>query len=92
LHIAGYAGITGLSGQKFEPSYLDRFRKPIYIIPDKGEEKSAIELQSSLGWRGYPLYLDYPEGTKDPNEVLVKYDVDTVSKLIETAKERYRYE
>jgi DNA primase len=92
LEMCGLAGITGLSGQQLKPEYLDRFRKPIYIIPDKGEEKQAIELQSSLGWRGMPLYLDFPEGTKDLNQIHQEFGLDTVSKLIEKAKERYNYE
>lgn len=92
LEIAGYAGITGLSGQKLQSEYFDRFRKPIYIIPDRGEEKSAIELQSRLGWRGMSLILDYPEGVKDLNQLHQEYGLDTVSKLIEKAKEKYHYE
>jgi hypothetical protein len=92
LHIAGYAGMTGLTGQKFEPSYLDSFRKRIYIIPDRHEEKSAIELQASLGWRGCPLYLDWPTDCKDLQDVHILYGVDTVSELIDKAKRRYDYE
>jgi hypothetical protein len=37
------------------------------IVPDEGEELSAIELQKHLGWRGRMVQLDYPIGKKDPN-------------------------
>ena len=91
LHMAGYDGVTGISGQELSAANLDRFRKRMYIIPDKGEEKSAIELQSRLGWRACPLYLNYPEGTKDLNGIQMKYSLDTMSHLIEQAKEKYNY-
>lgn len=92
LHMAGYAGITGISGQELSAENLDRFRKRIFIIPDKGEEKSALYLQARLGWRACPLFLDWPDGTKDINGVHTLYSLDTVSKLIEKAKEKYNYD
>jgi len=91
LHLAGYTGVTGISGQELSAENLDRFRKRMYIIPDKGEEKSAIELQAKLNWRGCPLLLNFPEGTKDLNDIQRKYGLDTVSHLIEEAKEKYNY-
>lgn len=92
LNICGYAGLTGLSGQALLANHLDRFHKPIYIIPDKHEEKSAIEIQSQLGWRGATLLIDWPQECKDINDVYVKFGIDTCVKLIESAKERYKYE
>lgn len=92
LHIGGYAGVTGISGQELNAVNLDRFRKPMYIIPDRGEENSALELMSKLGWRGMILDIKYPDGCKDLNDIHVKYGLDTMSKLIETAKEKYNYE
>jgi DNA primase len=92
LYGCGYAGVTGISGQELSAENLNRFRKPMYIIPDKGEEKSAIELQSCLGWRGMTLYLDFPEGCKDLQDIHMKFGLDTVSRLIEKAKEKYVYE
>lgn len=92
LEMIELAGVTGLSGQEFKAEYLDKWRKPIYIIPDKGEEKKAIDLQCSLGWRGMVLKLDWSDGCKDLNEVQVRHGLDTVSKLIEEAKRRYNYE
>jgi len=92
LNIFGYAGLTGISGQELNAINLDRFRKPIFIIPDKGEERRAIEIQSQLGWRGMMLLIDWPEGTKDLNNIHVKYGIDTVLKLIEQSKERYKHD
>jgi len=51
---------------------LDEYRKQIIILPDKGEEDTARKLASRLGWRGKVLVLDYPDGCKDPNDLLVK--------------------
>jgi hypothetical protein len=60
--------MTSTAGQgKFNPEWLDKIRRPIYIVPDLGEEKSAIDLAKNLGWRGNVVYLDYPKGVKDPN-------------------------
>lgn len=56
----------------FCPEWLDAYRKPIYIVPDLGEEKEAIKLASQLGWRGNTFFLDYPKGCKDPNDYLVQ--------------------
>jgi len=92
LHMAGYASITGLSGQEFNSLNLDRFRKPIYIIPDRGEERAAIDLQCKLDWRGKPLFLQYPEGCKDVNDVHKNFGIDKIIELVEKQKEKYNYE
>ena len=91
LFMAGYAGITGISGQELNSNNLARFRKPIYIIPDRGEEKNAIQLQTSLGWRGNPLFLDWPEDCKDLNDIHMKYGTEKVIELIEKKKEKYHH-
>lgn len=91
LEIAGYAGLTGISGQELNALNLGRFHKPMYIIPDKGEERSALELQCKLGWRGMSLFLDWPDGTKDLNGVHMIYGIEKVVELIEKAKRRYNY-
>lgn len=91
LVMCGYAGMTGISGQEMNPHNLP-FRKPIYIIPDHGEEKKAIDLQCGLDWRGNTLLIDWPEGTKDLNDIQMKYGLDKVKELVEKAKERYKYD
>jgi len=60
--------MTSTSGMSsVNPEWLNDYRKPIYIIPDAGEEEEASRLANSLGWRGKVLKLQYPPGKKDPN-------------------------
>lgn len=92
LVMAGYAGLTGISGQELNFRNVDRFRKPMYIIPDKNEEKNALALQCRLDWRGMTLLLEYPDGTEDVNGVHMEHGLEKVKELIEKAKERYTYE
>lgn len=59
--------VTSTAGQKkFDPEWLESYRKRIIIVPDQGEELSASALASRLGWRGKVKRLDYPYGIKDP--------------------------
>lgn len=59
--------VTTTAGQEhFYPEWLEEFRVPIYILPDKGEESAAHELASHMGWRGRVARLEYPDGIKDP--------------------------
>jgi len=70
---SGRAAMSTLSGLSLDPTALDWLRKPIVIVPDYGEEAEARKLASQLGWRGKALRIDYPDGTKDLNEVYIKY-------------------
>ena len=72
LFLMGKGAISTTTGKRLNPTALDNIRKPIYIVPDKGEEEDAQNLASKLGWRGHVLYIDYPDGTKDINDLLVK--------------------
>jgi DNA primase len=54
----------------FEPKWLDEYRTRIIIIPDKGEHQAAKRLAAGFGWRARILYLDYPDGCKDPADFL----------------------
>jgi len=73
LRQLGIPSCTGSSGKdSLKPEMLDEYRKQIIILPDKGEEDTARKLASRLGWRGKVLVLDYPDGCKDPNDLLVK--------------------
>lgn len=68
LAVLGKAVVTSTTGQKsFVSEWLDEYRKPIIVIPDKGEEDAGHKLANSLGWRGKLQLLPYPEGVKDPN-------------------------
>lgn len=92
LQMAGYPALTGISGQEFRAEHLDEFRKPIWIIPDKHEDKSAIHLQSRLGWRGRRLNIHWPDGIKDPNGIHVKYGLDVLKEKIEEVKVNIQYD
>lgn len=91
LQMCGYASLTGISGQELNAKNLERFRKKLWIIPDMGEERKALELQTYLGWRGQCLFLDYPVGTKDPNGVYVQYGNEKLIELIERQRSKYIY-
>lgn len=59
--------VTSTSGKDtFKADWLHLVRKPIYIIPDAGEDETAYRLANELGWRGKVIRLDYPKGCKDP--------------------------
>lgn len=89
LLMAGYPAVTGISGQEFRAEHLDQFRKRIYIVADKREEKSAVHLQRGLGWRGQRLDIQWLVSTKDINDIHVKYGLDTVKEKVEEAKRKY---
>lgn len=89
LLMAGYPAVTGISGQEFRAEHLDQFRKRIYIIADKREEKSAIHLQRGLGWRGQRLDIQWLDGTKDINDIHKNYGLDTIKEKVEEAKRKY---
>ena len=92
LKNCGYRSMTGISGQELRADHLKQFRVPIYIIPDKGEERRALLLQSQMDWRGMPLYINWPDGTKDLNDIERLYGKELVIEKIEKAKERYKYD
>jgi hypothetical protein len=64
--------VTTTSGKdSFLAEWLDTYRKPIVVLPDKGEEETGQRLARTLGWRGKCLKYNYPVGLKDPNDLLV---------------------
>ena len=74
LALLGYASVTPTIGMfNFKPEWLDFWRKPIRIIPDKGEVPAANKLCAGFGdWRASVVQLKYPGGTKDCNDYLWK--------------------
>jgi len=69
----GIPAVTGSSGKNsLRADMLDGYRKPILVLPDKGEEQTAEKLIAELGWRGSLLKYEYPPECKDPNDLLVK--------------------
>lgn len=69
----GFAVGTPTSGKdSMNPEWLSSVRKPIYIIPDRGEEQTAKNLITKLGFRGRILLLPYTDDYDDPNSFLCK--------------------
>lgn len=65
-----YPVVTPTHGHVFKSEWLAGYRKPIYIIPDKGEERQVLRIIGEFGWRGKMVRLEYPEGLKDANDFL----------------------
>lgn len=81
LYQLGLATISTTTGKRLDPSALDNIRKPIYIIPDLGEEQEAHQLANCLGWRGRVLNL--PDTlSKDVNELYVN-DPQLLNQILE---------
>lgn len=82
LSICGFPVVTGIAGASFNSELLDEFRKPIYVIPDFHEERQALALVSQLDWRGTPLYLEFPDGTKDCADIREQHDDEKLISII----------
>jgi len=87
LHLCGFPAATGLLGKSHKSEWFDGIRKPIYLIPDLGEESEAYKFAKQLGWRGRVLRLAYPKYCKDPNDILKMYGKDEVILKIQESKE-----
>lgn len=85
LYQMGYPTMAFTAGKDMKPELLDPYRKIIVLIPDRGEEVSGLRLWAKLGWRGKTLFPNWPDGTKDINEVYVKYGEEAVRRIIENA-------
>ena len=91
LTMAGYPAVTGISGQELNWENLNRFQLPMWGIPDYGEERSMMLLQSELGWRLKMLRLDYPDGCKDIQDIHKNFGIETLKTLIEEKKKEQTY-
>ena len=66
-----YPVATSTAGaDTFKAEWLADYRKPVYVVPDKGEERTAIELAGNLNWRGNVTRLEFPDGCKDVNDFI----------------------
>lgn len=81
LAILGRAAMSTTTGKQIDPSALDWCRKRIIIVPDKGEEADGMKLSARLDWRGSVLKLDWPDGCKDINNLLV-YQPDFLKAIL----------
>jgi hypothetical protein len=65
-----YPVVTPTHGHTFDVGWLADYRKPIYVIPDKGEERKVLQMIGDLGWRGKMTTMEFPDGMKDANDFL----------------------
>lgn len=75
LMVMDFAAATTTAGKdSFDPTWLDSYRKRVWVAGDEGEEGAARRrvLMHGLGWRGKPLDLAWPNGIKDVNNFLEK--------------------
>jgi len=71
LYVVGAASMSTTAGMRMDVSYLEPLRKRIEFIPDQGEEEAAQKFASKMGWRGCVMRCKYPEGLKDPADVIM---------------------
>ena len=74
LVICGAGAFSTTNGKRLnDVSILDKVRKRIVFLPDKGEESEAKEIAARLGWRGSVAKINYPDDSKDFNDLLVHH-------------------
>jgi hypothetical protein len=74
LVICGAGAFSTTNGKRLNNvEALDKVRKRIIFLPDRGEESNAKEIAARLGWRGAVAKINYPDDCKDPNDLLVHY-------------------
>ena len=69
LHLAGLSSISGITGKSLNVELLRPLNKRLIIIPDKGEEREAHILANKIGWKAKVKELDFPEFTKDTDDI-----------------------
>lgn len=79
----GYPAVTTTGGKNtFDPDWLEFWRNPIRIFPDVGEEETAYKVARGLGWRAQTVFLDYPEGCKDPADYVQTGNEDKLRQVL----------
>lgn len=74
LVICGAGAFSTTNGKRLnDVSVLDKVRKRIIFLPDRGEESNAKEIAARLGWRGAVAKVNYPDNCKDINDILMKH-------------------
>lgn len=78
LYQLGVASMSTTTGKRTNADCFDSIRKMIYIIPDRGEEIEACMLSANLSWRGKTIKVDWPDDSKDCNDLYLKHKSDLV--------------
>lgn len=85
----GFPVVTAGGTQNLKAEWLEEFRKPILVIPDKDEEKFAQQLINKLGWRGRMVSINYYGGLKDPNDFLMRGHRSELAALLYNASNQH---
>lgn len=73
VYLCGHRCLSTTTGKQLDASALDRYRERIYFLPDADEYIDAKKITHRLGWRGKVIKIDYPDGTKDMNDLLITH-------------------
>ena len=74
LAVCNAGSFSTTNGKRLnDVSALDKVRKRIILLPDRGEESNAKEIAARLGWRGAVAKINYPDDCKDISDVLQKH-------------------
>lgn len=78
----GIPAVTTTAGQQhFHAEWLEKYRVPIYVVPDVGEEREGRKLSYKLGWRGHFVPLP-KDGLKDPNDYITAGRLNELKEII----------
>lgn len=73
IHSLNLPVVTGITGKSLSADLLKPLNKRYIIVPDLGEEREAYNLANKLGWRAIVKKLDYPENTKDSDDIRITF-------------------
>jgi DNA primase len=73
LELLGLSCVTGITGKSLSAETLKPLHKHFIIVPDEYEEQDAHRLANDLGFRASVKRLSFPDGTKDPDGIRVKF-------------------
>lgn len=82
LNSFGIPAVASVAGKNFKPELLNFWRKSVYLLPDKGEERDASAMVKHFGWRGRVFLPPYKDKEKDLNDMHVNGTISPFIKEI----------
>lgn len=82
LHLAGLPVVTGVTGKSLPSELLRPLHKRFIIVPDADEDREAHKLANELGMHARVKKIEYPEDTKDPDDVRRNFGNQTLLQLL----------
>lgn len=82
MHDCGLPVITGITGKALNADLVYALHKKSIIVPDYMEYEDAWKLKLKLGMDAEVMELDYPFGTKDPDNVWRKLGKATLLSML----------